>query len=66
MQLRTQTAAAGTPLPRKHRALVALYMLEDPRQSREEILRLNNVSEIDLAEYEEEWLRLRCRHVVAV
>ena len=55
-------AAADTHLSRKHRALVALYTLDAGHLSREEILRLNNVSEADLAEHEEEWLRLRCRN----
>jgi hypothetical protein len=58
----TQPTASATHLSRKQRALVALYTLDAGHQSREEILRLNNVSEADLAQYEEEWLRLRCRN----
>ncbi|GAA4008954.1 hypothetical protein GCM10022408_21360 [Hymenobacter fastidiosus] len=54
--------ASATHLSRKHRALVALYTLDASQQPREEILRLNNVSEADVAEHEEEWLRLRCRN----
>ncbi|MCB2377104.1 hypothetical protein LGH70_05895 [Hymenobacter sp. BT635] len=48
-------------LPRKHRAWIALYALEGCEQDRAEILRINDVTEADLAEFEESWLRLRCR-----
>jgi|GEM_PF-3998472 len=58
----TQAVSTDSYLSRKHRALVALYTLDAGHQSREEILQLNNVSEADLAEYEEEWLLLRCRN----
>ncbi|TGE28496.1 hypothetical protein [Hymenobacter metallicola] len=52
-----------TSLPRKHRAWIALYALEGCEQDRAEILRINNVTEADLAEFEESWLRLRCRNL---
>jgi hypothetical protein len=48
-------------LPRKHRAWIALYALEDSEHNRAEIMRINDVTEADLAEFEEGWLRLRCR-----
>lgn len=48
-------------LPRKHRAWIALYALEDCEQNRATILRVNDVTEADLVEFEESWLRLRCR-----
>ncbi|WP_100336183.1 hypothetical protein [Hymenobacter chitinivorans] len=48
-------------LSRKHRAWIALYALEGcDEQDRTEILRVNNVTEADLTEFEEGWLRLRC------
>ncbi|TGE24279.1 hypothetical protein E5K00_03430 [Hymenobacter aquaticus] len=50
-------------LPRKHRAWIALYALEGCEQDRAEILRTNDVTEADLVEFEESWLRLRCRNV---
>jgi hypothetical protein len=59
------SAAADTHLSRKHRTLVALYALDAGHQSRADILLINNVSEADLAEHEEEWLRLRNRNVPA-
>ncbi|TGE13936.1 hypothetical protein [Hymenobacter elongatus] len=51
----------SSALPRKHRAWIALYALEGCEQDRTEILRINNVTESDLTEFEEGWLRLRCR-----
>ncbi|MCB2410562.1 hypothetical protein [Hymenobacter lucidus] len=58
----TLVSALELPLlPRKHRAWIALYALEDCEQNRAAILRVNDVTEADLAEFEESWLRLRCR-----
>ncbi|SNC62760.1 hypothetical protein SAMN06265337_0736 [Hymenobacter gelipurpurascens] len=45
----------------RHRAWVALYSIANCPNSRAEILRINNVTENDLAEYEDSWLRMRRR-----
>jgi transposase-like protein len=49
------------PLPLRHRVLIALYALELGRQSRAEILAINDVSEADLQEFQADWLRMRRR-----
>ncbi|MBD2716640.1 hypothetical protein KBK19_16470 [Microvirga sp. STR05] len=59
--------AAGTtsppfsPLSRQHRAWIALYSLDSYHRKREEVLRVNDITEEDLQEFEESWLKLRCR-----
>ncbi|GAB3833164.1 hypothetical protein [Hymenobacter jeollabukensis] len=53
--------ADSAPLPRRHRVLIALYALELGRQSRTEILTVNDVTEADLAEFQADWLRMRRR-----
>ncbi|WP_426492099.1 hypothetical protein [Hymenobacter sp. 102] len=50
-----------THLSRRHRAWVALYSLDATLQDRATILRVNNVTEADLAEYFESWFQMRCR-----
>ncbi|WP_345114239.1 hypothetical protein [Hymenobacter algoricola] len=65
MSVYSPVAPADTSLSRKHRALVALYALSAGQQAREEVLRINNVSETDLAEHEAEWLLLRNRNTPA-
>ncbi|MBC6989845.1 hypothetical protein [Hymenobacter sp. BT491] len=49
-------------LSRKHRAWIALYALDGTFQARDEVLHLNNVTEADLLEFEESWLRMRFRN----
>ncbi|RTQ45602.1 hypothetical protein EJV47_24225 [Hymenobacter gummosus] len=49
------------PLPLRHRVLIALYALELGRQSRAEILAINDVTEADLQEFQADWLRMRRR-----
>ncbi|MBX0289545.1 hypothetical protein K3G63_03800 [Hymenobacter sp. HSC-4F20] len=48
-------------LTRQQRAWVALYSLSAGRSDRSEILRQNAVTEADLAEFIDSWLRLRSR-----
>lgn len=55
--------AAPIGLSRQHRAWVALYALDANERPRAEILRINEVTEADLAEFEASWLQLRCRPV---
>lgn len=60
----TVTAPISSPsssLSRQHRAWIALYSLDSYHRKREEVLRLNDVTEEDLQEFEESWLKLRCR-----
>lgn len=54
-------ALDACPLPRRHRVLIALYALELGRQSRAEILAINNVTEADLTEFQADWLRMSRR-----
>ncbi|UYZ60021.1 hypothetical protein [Hymenobacter latericus] len=54
-------STCGCPLPLKHRVLIAMYALEIGRQSRDEILAANDVTEADLMQYQKEWLRMRRR-----
>jgi len=56
-------APAPSLLSRRHRAWVALYTLDLGQWVRDDVLRLNNVTEEDLAEFEASWLHLRCRNV---
>lgn len=53
------SCAKPSPLSRRHRALIALYSLVDNTQDRLEILRLNEVTEEDLNEFEQSW-RVLC------
>ena len=53
--------SAASHLSRRHRAWIALYSLESRQQGRADILQLNQVTEADLAEFRESWLKLRCR-----
>lgn len=49
-------------LPRKHRAWVALYSIENSQyENKAEVLQKNDLIEADLTEFEESWLRLRGR-----
>lgn len=51
-------------LSRQHRTWIALYSLESRQQEQRErtkILQLNQVTEADLVEFEESWLKLRCQ-----
>ena len=58
----TATASITIPeLSRKHRTWIALYSLEAGVQSRESIMRLNNVTEEDLRVFEESWHLMRTR-----
>lgn len=53
------TAPGG--LSRQYRAWIALYALDANERPRAEILRINEVTETDLAEFEASWLQLRRR-----
>lgn len=57
--LRSPAPSEASPLPRRHRVLIALYALELGRQPRPDILAANDVTEADLAEFRAEWLRRR-------
>ena len=59
----TITEYGGRPngLSRQYRAWIALYALDANERPRAEILRINDVTEADLAEFEASWLQLRCR-----
>ena len=60
----TAAATTGPPsssLSRQHRAWIALYSLDSYHRKREEVLRINDITEDDLQEFEESWLKLRCR-----
>ncbi|GGF07544.1 hypothetical protein GCM10011383_18320 [Hymenobacter cavernae] len=50
-------------MSRRHRAWVALYALDLGQWARPDVLRLNNVTEEDLAEFEASWMQLRCRNI---
>jgi len=50
-------------LSRQHRAWIALYALYSGEWNLADALRLNEVTEADLAEFEASWLRLRFRHM---
>ena len=52
---------AQTVLTRRHRAWVALYALAAGQGPRAEILRINEVTEDDLVEFEASWRQLRRR-----
>lgn len=52
---------APSLLTREQRAWVALYSLSTGRADRSEILQQNAVTEADLAEFIDSWLRLRSR-----
>jgi hypothetical protein len=52
---------SATQLPLRHRAWIALYSIANSPVNRAEILRINNVTETDLAEYEDSWRRMRRR-----
>ncbi|WP_149867140.1 hypothetical protein [Solirubrum puertoriconensis] len=54
-------SASGCSLPLKHRVLIAMYALEIGRQSRDEILSANDVTEADLMKFQTDWLRMRRR-----
>lgn len=55
------TEPAQTVLTRRHRTWVALYALAAGQGPRAEILRLNEVTEADLLEFEQSWRQLRRR-----
>lgn len=57
------TGNEGRPsgLSRQYRTWIALYALDANERPRTEILRINEVTEADLAEFEASWLQLRCR-----
>lgn len=48
-------------LSRQYRTWIALYALDANERPRADILRINEVTEADLAEFEASWLQLRCR-----
>lgn len=48
-------------LSRRQRAWIALYSLDAGHRDRAAVLQQNNVTEADLAEFEESWLQMRCR-----
>ncbi|UOR06825.1 hypothetical protein MUN82_06905 [Hymenobacter aerilatus] len=48
-------------MSRQYRTWIALYALDANERPRAEILRINEVTEADLAEFEASWLQLRCR-----
>ncbi|WP_188558441.1 hypothetical protein [Hymenobacter glacieicola] len=52
---------ATTTLTRQQRAWVALYSLDAGRPDRAAVLQQNSVTEADLAEFVDSWLRLRRR-----
>jgi len=55
--------AGSSGLSRQYRTWIALYALDANERPRAEILRINEVTEADLAEFEDGWLHLRCRLV---
>ena len=57
------TEPAQTVLTRRHRAWVALYALAAGQGPRTEVLRVNEVTEADLVEFEESWRKLRRRNI---
>ncbi|UOQ77322.1 hypothetical protein MUN84_00925 [Hymenobacter sp. 5516J-16] len=52
---------ATSTLTRQQRAWIALYSLEAGRHDRTAVLQQNSVTEADLAEFVDSWLRLRRR-----
>ena len=62
----TLGASKSDRLSREHRTWVALYALGSGKWTLADTLRLNDVTEADLAEFEASWLRLRCRHTSLV
>lgn len=48
-------------LSRRHRAWIALYILDSAHCDRREVLRQNNVTETDLQEFFDSWFQLRGR-----
>ena len=52
-------ASDATKLSRQHRAWIALYALYSGQWSLADALRLNDVTEADLVEFEASWARLR-------
>lgn len=63
----TSAIALGVSKPnglsREHRTWIALYALDSGKWSMADALRLNDVTEADLSEFEASWLRLRFRHM---
>ncbi|OUJ74903.1 hypothetical protein [Hymenobacter crusticola] len=55
--------SATSKLSRQHRAWIALYSLYSGEWNLADALRLNEVTEADLAEFEASWMRLRFRHM---
>jgi hypothetical protein len=54
-------SSSSCPLNRQQRAWIALYSLAEAGQDRVEVLRLNEVTEEDLSEFELSWQQLRDR-----
>jgi hypothetical protein len=58
---------SGRPTPttpalsRRHRAWIALYILDSTHCDRREVLQQNNVTETDLQEFFDSWFQLRAR-----
>ncbi|WBO86173.1 hypothetical protein [Hymenobacter yonginensis] len=48
-------------LSRRHRAWIALYVLDSTHCDRREVLRQNDVTEADLQEFFDSWFQLRGR-----
>lgn len=54
-------AASSAEPSRRHRAWIALYTLDAMHCDRAAVLRQNNVTEADLAEFFESWFQMRNR-----
>jgi hypothetical protein len=59
----TSATSTTSKLSRQHRAWIALYALYSGGWNLADALRLNEVTQADLAEFEASWLRLRFRHM---
>jgi hypothetical protein len=61
----TTTIIATGPLSRRDRTWIALYSLDsrhyNHRYSRAQVLAVNNITEKDLVEFEDSWLKMRCQ-----
>lgn len=55
-------SSKSSRLSRQHRAWIALYALYSGQWTLADALRLNEVTESDLVEFEASWMRLRSRH----
>ncbi|RSK33128.1 hypothetical protein [Hymenobacter metallilatus] len=53
--------SACSTLSRQHRAWIALYSLQMATSHRNQVLAQNNVTESDLVEYQESWVKMQVR-----